>query len=722
MEVSARLSESAVVWGKAFGDYSIWRSPSLPKASSPLEPGLEHNDELVTDLSERLYEHFADTNVTFGSIFPLLFRLENYGQIALPVPVKNALGRNGIGDLATLLTLTPYSFSKFTNVGKKIIRGLFEAGLRASLWAAYSAPAEKNKEAEPEPTQPDLELVGELKKLALLSDPEEQFNESWNSVDDAHRNELFRMAFISHYLGESQESSITISVPTLDAKRSQVATDQTQLFTSGQLLQDLEIPTYKELVTYFLEALDEKENKVCHQRLFSSESPSLDTVGMSLGVTRERVRQIEAKALTKYKNLKLHNMVFSAAIEAFRLMLTEPVLTSELMKKQKQLSHSAGKGLGSVLQVLASLEKISIVDSWVYTDRTKQTDAFDEVMSNLRSANPLPSIKEILAVTVNIWPSFTEKSLRQWLLANSWQEFKGTFVPAKGLNQVDWAKIVLKLENKPMTPEAISAKMPGEVSIRSFTNRLLEDPGITRTGISTYGLQEWGHEEFKSIHENLLDRVKEFGSVSLDSVIRKFTEDFGASKNSVIQYAKVFPLTIINGEVRMSLVQEENAPTRKSAYKNVYKTNGGYVWRTTVTGEHLRGSGSGFPSGLAFEMGIRQGTKKTFESDHGSIPISTGGLMTTIGSLRNFCLALGAESGDQLALHFVKDRLTVRKVDLSLAGEDLVRELASLPPGGELSEALAFALGENLDSSLTSLSELIAKRKDTELVEALAAL
>ena len=721
MEVSGNLTETAVLWGDAFGDYSMWRSPTFPSPSSPVEKDLDHNKDLVSDLAERLYKHFADSNETFGSIFTLLFRLDDYEHIALPVPVMNALVRNGIGDLASLLTLTPYSFSKFTNVGKKIIRGLFEACLKASLWAAHSTPSAPQAEnAAPAAPEQDQQLIGELKKRGLLVNYEEQFQEFWNSVDKAHLNQLFRLCFVSHYLGEAPESPITISGLPFEATRSQAEPPDEAQFTAGQLLQDFVIPTYKDLIDFFLETLDEKETTVCKQRLFSSDSPSLDTVGMALGVTRERVRQIEAKALAKYKNLKLNNPVFSAAIAAFRIMTAEPVLTSELAKKQKQLSHPAGKGLGTVLQVLATLEKISIVDSWVYADHAKQTDAFHEIMNDLRSQNPLPTLEEILSVAVKLWPSFTAKSLREWLLANSWQEFSGTFVPTKGLNQVDWAKIVLKLENKPMTPEAISAKMPGEVSNRSFTNRLLEDPGITRTGISTYGLQEWGLEEFKSIHENLLDRVNEFGSVSLDSVIRKFTEDFGASKNSVIQYAKVWPLTIINGEVRKSLVKEVNAPTRKSAYKNVYKTSDGYMWRTTITGEHLRGSGSSFPSGLAFAMGIKQGAKEVFESEFGSIPVSSVGLMTTIGSLRNICQDLAVGKGDQLSLHFSKGRVTARKVNLALTGDPLVRELAGLPETGDIRGCLAFALDANGDASVDDLKEVLAKRRDTNLAEALS--
>lgn len=717
------MTDQSVLWGKFLADYAIWRGSNLPSPSSLVEAKLEQNQELVDAVTAGIYDRFEGSIETFGTIFPLLFRLEDYGQILLPVPVKNALGRNGIGDLSPLLTLTPFAVSRFTNVGKTIMVGLFEACLKASLWAAHSAPSVPQKaEFVLEEIEPDLELIGELKKRALLTHYEEQFNEAWNSVDRGHLNQLFRMAFVSHYLGEAEECAITIGGPTSKKTRHPIESAESTDFTAAQLLQDFDIPTYKELFSFFLETLDEKETKVCNQRLFISDSPSLDAVGVSLGVTRERVRQIEAKAIAKYKNLKLNNPVFSAAIEAFRLMTLEPILVSDLTKRQKQLSFSAGKGLGTLLEVLATLEKFSIVDSWVYADHARQTAAFDEVMSNLRAQNPLPSLKEILSATVDLWPSFTAKTLQKWLLANSWQEFSGTFVPARGLNQVDWAKIVLTLENKPMTPEAISARMPGEVSIRSFTNRLLEDPGITRTGISTYGLHEWGLEEFKSIHENLLDRVNESGSVSLDSVIRKFTEDFGASRNSVIQYAKVWPLTIINGEVRKSLVKEENAPTRRGAYKNVYKTADGYMWRTAITLDHLRGSGSGFPSGLAFELGVRQGKKKVFESDHGQIPVSIGGVATNIGSIRQFCLALEAEIGDQLAFYFSNEHITARKLNLALSGEDLVRELASLPADGDLRQSLEFALKSNADATLRSLYETLIKRKDTNIVEALSAL
>jgi hypothetical protein len=714
------LADTTVLWGKLLSDYAIWRTPNLPSPSVEVEANLEKDQGLIDEVTEGLYAQFAGSSHTFGTIFPFLFRLEDFGQLVLPVPVKNALGRNGIGSISDLLAMTPDEFGRFSSVGRTIIAGLFKSCLKASLLSTHTIPTVVPEVVtESLEIEPDVQLIGELKKQALLTRPEEQFFASWNSVGKQNLNHVFRQAFICHFLGQAQDSFVTFSNPALDSLGSDFDSSEESPFTVAELLNGFEIPTYKDLLDFYIDSLDQKEKEVGTQRLFATNSPSLDAVGVSLGVTRERIRQIEFKAISKYKNLKLNNPVFSAAVEALRIMVAEPIQISALSMRQKQLDASAGKGLGSILEVFASLEKLSIVDSWVYADYGKQQESFTQVMSELRNSTPLPSLREILDVTRALWPSFTAKTLKEWLLANSWQEFSGSFVPAKGLNQIDWAKLVLGIEKKPMTPESIVAKMPGEVSIKSFTNRLLEEPSITRTGISTYGLQEWGLEEFKSIHENLLDRVNEFGSVSLDSVIRKFTEDFGASKNSVIQYAKVWPLTIINGEVRKSLVKEENAPTRKSAYKNVYKTSDGYLWRTTVTGEHLRGSGSSFPSGLAFALGIKQGAKKVFESDFGSIPVSFVGLMTTIGSLRNICQDLAAGKGDQLSLHFSKGRVTARKVNLALTGEALVRELAGLPETGDIRGCLAFALDASDDASLDDLKEVLAKRRDTDLAEVL---
>ncbi|HEX2770769.1 MAG TPA: sigma-70 family RNA polymerase sigma factor [Geobacteraceae bacterium] len=78
--------------------------------------------------------------------------------------------------------------------------------------------------------------------------------------------------------------------------------EDTSTVSPAALLEDL---TKYELIAAWFETLSESEKKILTLRfgLDDKEPQTLDTIGRSFGVTRERIRQIEAKALEKLKKL-----------------------------------------------------------------------------------------------------------------------------------------------------------------------------------------------------------------------------------------------------------------------------------------------------------------------------------------------------------------------------------------------------------------------------------
>jgi RNA polymerase primary sigma factor len=59
------------------------------------------------------------------------------------------------------------------------------------------------------------------------------------------------------------------------------------------------------MITRFFDELTESEQKILSLRfgLDDKEPQTLDTIGQSFGVTRERIRQIESKCLEKLRKL-----------------------------------------------------------------------------------------------------------------------------------------------------------------------------------------------------------------------------------------------------------------------------------------------------------------------------------------------------------------------------------------------------------------------------------
>ena len=52
-----------------------------------------------------------------------------------------------------------------------------------------------------------------------------------------------------------------------------------------------------------LETLDERERRIVQQRLMSDEPATLEQLGVEMGVSRERVRQLEKRAKSKLREV-----------------------------------------------------------------------------------------------------------------------------------------------------------------------------------------------------------------------------------------------------------------------------------------------------------------------------------------------------------------------------------------------------------------------------------
>ena len=58
-----------------------------------------------------------------------------------------------------------------------------------------------------------------------------------------------------------------------------------------------------EWINKALEALNEREMMIIRQRRLADESVTLETLGQQLGISKERVRQIEHQALNKLRKV-----------------------------------------------------------------------------------------------------------------------------------------------------------------------------------------------------------------------------------------------------------------------------------------------------------------------------------------------------------------------------------------------------------------------------------
>jgi RNA polymerase primary sigma factor len=132
------------------------------------------------------------------------------------------------------------------------------------------------------------QLIQELKREPLPEEVAERMDISVNKVQIIQKVAQEPISLESP-VGEEEDSSLGDFIPDQD-------TPNPMEFTSKEML--------KRELDEVLETLTDREEKVLRMRfgLLDGRTRTLEEVGREFGVTRERIRQIEAKALRKLRH------------------------------------------------------------------------------------------------------------------------------------------------------------------------------------------------------------------------------------------------------------------------------------------------------------------------------------------------------------------------------------------------------------------------------------
>jgi RNA polymerase sigma-32 factor len=120
-----------------------------------------------------------------------------------------------------------------------------------------------------------------------------------SDVVDMNRRMVARDSSLNIPVGEG---GIEIQNLLVDTKPNQETT----------LAHDEELDRGQDLINKALVHLDERERDIFVQRRLTEDPPTLEELGARFGVSRERIRQIEAKAFTKVQQLVLSGFLPSA--------------------------------------------------------------------------------------------------------------------------------------------------------------------------------------------------------------------------------------------------------------------------------------------------------------------------------------------------------------------------------------------------------------------------
>lgn len=433
------------------------------------------------------------------------------------------------------------------------------------------------------------------------------------------------------------------------------------------------------LVARVLGRLNDKQLEVFIRRVLTpTAAPTLDDLGREQGVTRERIRQIEAKAKDKIERSLAEpaQALLVAAAEQLGQELGVAVPVADLPARLAPLTTTTDPSDGGPSQTARFLAWLAggyrVSGGWLL--RRDSGDLAGRAMSQLRAESREGIVPADAAVAALGRLGFREAPARAWIEAEPRLRLidEDLLIWEGGLP--DKAAIVLRLRGTTMTLDELFEAIAEERSVQSLVNALSANARFRRRGKSRWGLAEWGGDEYTSTVDLMLDEIEVCGGeASVDHLIESITSKF----------PDVLPATVSTYASSVHFVRtaaktiRARRPTdpyitdgRVELARDCYLIEGHWALRVLVNADHLRGSGFLIPTPFAVRLGVRPSERIEFSSEWG--PISIGWrTQTQMSSIRTVITALGAEEGDLVFLRFLPparvEAFRVRRRDIESA-------------------------------------------------------
>jgi transcriptional regulator with XRE-family HTH domain len=303
---------------------------------------------------------------------------------------------------------------------------------------------------------------------------------------------------------------------------------------------------YKKICKDLISDLKEREKEIIVRRfgLEGGEKESLQSIGESFGITRERVRQIENSALNKIRpKVKKYQKLFKKFLDYFKKV-------GEVRKEERLLEELGGKEKNELIFLLNLHDKFLRFnqDENFYSFWTTNLNALKKVKEFISSVRKkfekekrLMTLKEI-ASSFNIKENLLEGFLE---ISKKIQKNKEGLYGLKDWPEInpknlgDKAYLVFKKLQKPLHFTEVAKLIEG-ANLKSVHNELIRDERFVLVGRGIYALREWGYfpGEVKDV---IFQFLKEEGPMTREEILERIKKQRIVKDNTVlITLAKYF--------------------------------------------------------------------------------------------------------------------------------------------------------------------------------------
>ena len=306
-----------------------------------------------------------------------------------------------------------------------------------------------------------------------------------------------------------------------------------------------------------LSSLDTRPKKVLEERfgLVSLEPRTLESIGQEYGITRERVRQIEAFAINKIKNseaFKQISDVFNGLQEGidskgglvqeddflsflskkrqdqrhffFLLVVGEPFTR---LKEDEHFHHSWAVDTNYASGIRDALKKVhnEITDDRLFTEK-EVISVFEKHLDDVIERK---LEQEVLLSLLKVSRVISKNPLGEWGVASS------SFIKPRGMR--DYAFLVMRKHGSPMhfteVAKAIQKIFSRMAHTQTVHNELIKDGRFVLVGRGLYALKEWGYEN-GIVRDVICNILKDDNPMRRDDIVKRVLKERYVKENTIL--------------------------------------------------------------------------------------------------------------------------------------------------------------------------------------------
>lgn len=487
----------------------------------------------------------------------------------------------------------------------------------------------------------------------------------------------------------------------------------------------------KEAAAEVLAQFDDRQRYIMSERLFVRNPRTLASIAEELDITRERVRQIEAKAVKKLKaQLKMHHLAdkLQTAADSFRNEMGA-VFADSHARVDGFLHNILGEGPDEqhreLLIWLAGPYRFE--KGYWYHPELWRPDELDQALERLLDSGQRDH--------ESVFRTYAQFQVRR--------DFADSLIELNSkINRISntyfwgrptWANRTIALlteHGEPMTLEEIAEVLEAGPDPRGLRNALANSDDVIKVDTRRYGLPEWGGAEYTGVSDAISAEIEaREGLANFAELVAVVTEQTGARESTVRLYGQAPRFVLSDGNIRL---RRDNEPFRPNAERlltrrTVFRFQDRTSIRFSLSSEDFRGSGRALPDDIAFHLGAQLDQRIVYSGYGMELPITRPSSMPengSLGSLRELSLFLGAEAGDELRVDF---QLANRTFEAAVVKEPALEDLEALEQLRLLTGASSLTLAEVLDEldaaldyPLAGIGAVLRVRGDEDVLAALS--